>query len=156
MVVLKRDGEVVGDISQEWGKVIRVVPAPAGQAHKIVLVNEPEPIDIVGQKVPHALSIGSGIEVEVIFVEEVPTLSVLVAVHLFESQQSLLLMPDLQQELFLQLIFKVALLPRVQFVELRALVFEKALLVLGNRCKQTQQFSHVELFPGSDVGLCFH
>lgn len=82
-----RDGELKIElqVSEERSKVVRVIPTPAGEVYKIILVNEFESIDIVCKYIPKLLGLTGSVNAEITLVVLILSSLILVDLHLLQT-----------------------------------------------------------------------
>ena len=90
--------EVVLKICQQRSKVVRIIPAPTGQVFEVVLINELQAIDVVGQNIPELFGLSVGIDLEVVVIVTELSRTVHVGVHLLQPEQCFFLMSYLLEE----------------------------------------------------------
>ena len=82
-----RDGELKIElqVGEERSKVVGVIPTPAGEVDKVILVNKFESIDIVSKYVPKLLGLTGSVDAEITLVVLILSSLILVELHLFET-----------------------------------------------------------------------
>lgn len=124
--------DIVLDVCEQRSKVVGVIPAPTSQIVEIVLIDKLEAIDVVGENVPEIAHLAVDVDLKVARIVVGFSRQILVHIHLFQSLQSLLFVPDFGHKHFLQLILEVLLLFVQQLLKLKLFVCEKGRFKLSD------------------------
>ena len=125
------ESEVVLNVREKRGKIVGIVPTPAGQILEIVLIDEFQTIHIVGQDIPKLFCLSHRVDPEIVQIKVLLAWVVSIQLHLSQTQESFLFLLDLHQKLFLQLILKILLLLSFIFLELGLLVRKELWFILA-------------------------